>query len=351
MTYSVFRQVALAAACLVFSLSTSCAEDSVAVKPLVLDRTGVMFVGGRQVPMTGGGRRGGEVQQTQIVEQAPVHYLIPPEQKSKGKLPVVMVPGMGLTSYIYLGTPDGRDGWATLFAREGYPVYVFDEPNNAVSGFNVSSINTVKAGQADVEELPRFMLWSNETIWRRWGIGPEVGKPFEDTRFPVSHIGQLYASMTPVYGTSRGSGSRGAGGGGVKAQALVELLEQIGPAILVLHSMSGQTGFEATRLRPDLVKSIVAVEVVGSPTDVGDIWDHFLDVHYIGVYGDHFDVRRMAGRHQASEKTAELIANSGGKSHMIWLPQKGIHGNTHLLMMDNNNDVIAKMIMECLADN
>ena len=128
-----------------------------------------MFVGGREIQMqTTGGRFGGG-QQTQIVEQAPVHYLIPPEDKQKGKLPVVMVPGMGLTSYLYLATPDGRDGWAQIFAKAGHPVYVFDEPNNAISGFDVSPFDAVKQGQADASQVPRFMLWSNETPSRSLG--------------------------------------------------------------------------------------------------------------------------------------------------------------------------------------
>ena len=105
-----------------------------------------MFVGGREVSMQGGTGRFGGGSQTQIVEQAPVHYLIPPEGRGGRKLPVIMVPGMGLTSYLYLATPDKRDGWAQLFARAAHPVYVFDEPNNAISGFDVSAFGVCAAG-------------------------------------------------------------------------------------------------------------------------------------------------------------------------------------------------------------
>ena len=350
-----------------------------------------MFVGGREVPMQGGtGRSGGGIQ-TQIVEQAPVHYLIPPEGRTRRKLPVIMVPGMGLTSYLYLATPDGRDGWAQLFARAGHPVYVFDEPNNAVSGFDVSPF-----GAGDEDTPARFMLWANEIVWRRWGIGSDVGAPFQDTRYPVDHIRQLYASMTPVFqGPSRGSvpesdspapawrqggrrggrflqaparghaqgtptgratagrGGRGGGdrfGAGVKAAALVKLLERTGPAILIVHSASGGTGLEATRTRPDLVKAIVAVEVVGSPTDPEDVRKHFADKVFIGVFGDHFDVRPMSGRREACETTARLIRTAGGKAEVIWLPKLGIRGNTHLLMQDNNNDAIAQMLFDRLPN-
>lgn len=360
--------------------SAATPQESRNSEQLVLERFGVTFIGGREVEMPGAGRFGGGGKQTQIAGQAPVHYLIPSREKSEGKLPVIMVPGMGLTSYLYLSTPDGRDGWAQLFARAGYPVYVFDEPYNAISGFEVGKFNAVSAGTADVSQLPRIMLWSNEITWRRWGIGPEPGVPAANTRFPVEHIDQLHASMTPVMGGSRGGtggggfggrrgrgmagstesaavgrrGRRGRGrsvsgaGGNPKVDALIKLLERVGPATLVLHSASGPTGFEATRLRPDLVKAIVAVEVTGSPTDPEDIAEHFTDKRFIGVYGDNFDLRPMAGRYEASEKMAEEIISSGGKADVIWLPRLGIEGNSHLLMQDNNNDEIARMIIEHL---
>jgi len=44
------------------------------------------------------------------------------------KLPVVMVPGLGLSPYIYRTTPDGRRGWMEYFAEAGHPVYVFNPP-------------------------------------------------------------------------------------------------------------------------------------------------------------------------------------------------------------------------------
>jgi pimeloyl-ACP methyl ester carboxylesterase len=367
------------------------AADSQDREPLVLSKMGVLFVGGHEVEMPGGGRFGGGGTQTQIAGQAPVHYLIPPSEKSHGKSPVIMIPGMGLTSYLYLSTPDGREGWAQIFATAGYPVYVFDEPYNAISGFEVGKFNEVKAGTADISELPNIMLWATEITWRRWGIGPEPGVPAENTRFPVEHIAQFHASMTPVIsgGGGRGGtvgggfagrrggrasgapdaalvGRRGRGGrggsagrtvgsgngvansGNAKVAALIQLLEEIGPATLVVHSASGPTGFAATRLRPDLVKAIVAVEVTGSPTDPEDIAQHFADKRLVGVYGDNFDLRPMAGRYEASVVMAKEIRAAGGKADVIWLPKLGIQGNSHLLMQDNNNAEIAKMIIQHL---
>lgn len=75
-----------------------CLSDCPAQEPhqlLVLERMGVMFVGGREVPMADGGRFGGGGNQTQIVDQAPVHFLIPAAEQRMGKTPVVMIPRTG----------------------------------------------------------------------------------------------------------------------------------------------------------------------------------------------------------------------------------------------------------------
>src|SRR5205085_10264838 len=47
--------------------------------------------------------------------------------------------------------------------------------------------------------------------------------------------------------------------------ALLALLEKIGPAILLTHSQSGAFGWPVADARPELVKAIVAVEPNGPP--------------------------------------------------------------------------------------
>ncbi len=42
--------------------------------------------------------------------------------------PVVMFHGAGQTATNWLGTPDGRPGWAEHFAADGYRVYLVDQP-------------------------------------------------------------------------------------------------------------------------------------------------------------------------------------------------------------------------------
>lgn len=65
--------------------------------------------------------------------------------------PVVMVPGLGLSPYIYRVTPDGRRGWMEHFAEAGHPVYVFNPPRNVDSG----GLDTAALRDSDSASLSR----------------------------------------------------------------------------------------------------------------------------------------------------------------------------------------------------
>src|ERR1700730_12257961 len=58
------------------------------------------------------------------VEQMYVQYCLP--KNRKGKLPLLMWHGGGLTGVSYETTPDGRDGWLNMFIRKGWGVYNSD---------------------------------------------------------------------------------------------------------------------------------------------------------------------------------------------------------------------------------
>ena len=84
--------------------------------PMVLAKTGYLFVGGKidasvpGSPMTG---------------QMYVEYFIP--KTLSHPLPIVMIHGGSQTGTNFTGTPDGREGWAQYFVRRGHAVYVVDQ--------------------------------------------------------------------------------------------------------------------------------------------------------------------------------------------------------------------------------
>lgn len=52
-----------------------------------------------------------------------------------------------------------------------------------------------------------------------------------------------------------------------------------------------------------------------------------------------------------ARKFVETINKHGGNATLVELPKIGIYGNTHFLMQDLNNDVIAGLFDKWLKEN
>ena len=68
-----------------------------------------------------------------MVEQMYVQYFLP--KNRKGKYPLLMWHGGGLTGVTYESTPDGRDGWINYFVRKAGTSTVSDAVERGRSGF------------------------------------------------------------------------------------------------------------------------------------------------------------------------------------------------------------------------
>ena len=341
-----------------------------AQEPLTLGEMGMFFVGG-EVRETAGFE--------QHVDQALVHYLVPETEQPKA--PVVMYPGLGLSSYIYLSTPDGREGWAQAFARRGFSAYVYDPVNTGPSGFAVGPFRS-----AD-EPAPGVNTWNIGQVWRRWGFGDAPGAPYPEARFPTDHMDQFYASWPPRVGgggggmaaggggmaaaadggAAMGAGGMGMGGGGAAGAggqagggglppvesnnpnvlALEALLQRTGPAVLMPHSAGGPVIFNTARRNPDLVSAIVVLEPTGCPTAAEDV-EPIAHIPFLAVYGDYIESRNQTGRLESCRAAAALVREMGGRGEMLELTELGIRGNSHMLMQDDNSADIAARVMDWL---
>ena len=106
--------------------SAAYAQDRLfdASKPLEIADQGAFSIPGRYVEVG---------KDTIMVGQMFVQYQVP---KTKTRpYPVVMIHGGGQTGINFLGTPDGRRGWADDFVAHGYAVYVVDQSGRGRSGF------------------------------------------------------------------------------------------------------------------------------------------------------------------------------------------------------------------------
>ena len=105
-------------------------------EPLVIARQGSFSVGGGLLrgagvfdPTSSMDRTNGG--QTTWVDQMYVQYQIPVNPRI---YPLLLVHGGGGTGRVWESTPDGRDGYNTIFLRRGYSVYIVDFPRRGRAG-------------------------------------------------------------------------------------------------------------------------------------------------------------------------------------------------------------------------
>jgi pimeloyl-ACP methyl ester carboxylesterase len=172
-------------------------------------------------------------------EQMYVEYFVPAEVRHEH--PIVLVHGGGGQGIAFLGPGDGKPGWAHYLLAEGYVVYIVDRPGHGRCPPLRIPDSTIPPPTPYELVLDQFRVGAASG---RWPGSGEIGDPGVDQfmaqqrplRFDVPQPHHLWQS-------------RGA-----------ELLDRIGPAIVLTHSAGGPFGWVVGDARPDLVKAIVCVE-------------------------------------------------------------------------------------------
>lgn len=193
-----------------------------------------------------------------LVGQMYVWYQIP--KQSRRPYPVVLVHGGGQTGTNFLRTPDGRPGWAEFFLQEGYTVYVIDWPGHGKSNYVAPVYGPPGLVPTEARER-RFTApkqfadnWPQAQKHTQWPGSGRKGDPIFD-HFLASQ------SITPTANVK----DVGPLNEKLTADALIALLDKIGPAIVLTHSMSGKPGWLVADARAKLVKAMLAVEPNGPP--------------------------------------------------------------------------------------
>jgi pimeloyl-ACP methyl ester carboxylesterase len=356
------------------------AQAIAADNPLVLAHEGFFYVNGKPTAVNG---------HEYISGQMYVEVRVP--AKRTRPYPIIMVHGGTMSGTNYTGTPDGREGWAQYFVRQGYAVYVVDQPGRGRSGYlsaaygpdrNVERSNSASRFVAQ----EHFNLWPQAHLHTQW---PGTGEPDDEATLQLAS-GQLpaIASFTKQQFLNR--------------DALVALLEKIGPSILLVHSQAGAFGWPVADARPDLVKAILAIEPNGPP---------FYSLEFVGApmwfkqgaigldYGitsvpltyappvqnpadldvvvqeksDAPDLARCYAQKEPARQlpnlqkmpilvltseasyhapydhcTVKYLQQAGVKPTHIRLAEIGIHGNSHVMMLEKNNKDIAAVIAKWL---
>jgi pimeloyl-ACP methyl ester carboxylesterase len=336
-----------AAALLVIGLAGGAAAQSSLGGKLELEDEGGFFINARKVSSAYPGASlatGPAAAGSITVNQMYVHYRIPAGPKG---VPLVLVHGSNHTGMTYETTPDGREGWATWFVRQGYPVYVVDHSGRGRSGFNPTPINAVRDGGADPKSVPTLFIGTLERAWSNFRFGPEYPKPFSNLQFPLEALDQYLAQLVPNTETTL------EGGGANTVDALAALLDKIGPAVVMVHSQSGVYGLDVVRRRPDKVRALVSIEGGCETLTQHDVGKFFAKVPFTSVWGDNsVGANSVNGdqRRGGCQKAVSLINGGGGRATFLLLPDNGIPGNSHMMMMDKNNLQIAGLIRKWIGE-
>ncbi len=300
--------------------------------------------------------------QTAYGDHAYVFYQIPVNAKA---YPLIFQHGGAQSKRTWESTPDGRDGFANIFLKAGYSVYLIDQPRTGEAG-----LSTVPEDNHPFSANPMYADKAYHELCRL-GIFPKL---FEGSAFPKGDaaLEAFQRSWTPYNGPLDND---------VNAAALGALFDKVGDGVLITHSMGGTIGWR-TPFVTDHIKAIVALEPGGAPfifpkgempkalpciypvlgaTAVEVPLESFMkltQIPIVMIYGDNIYKSNSAvgpdkwqTELDMAYKFADCINRHGGQAEVIHLPDIGIVGNSHFLMSETNNQEIAQVISNWLNEH
>lgn len=327
-----------------------------------------------------GGSYAGEGRNEVMAGQMYVEVLRP--SRVTKKYPLIFFHGAGQTATNWMGTPDGRPGWADYFLNQGYIVYLTDQPARGRSAWRSSANGKLQIVPVEDVELrftapETFGKWPQARLHTQWPGGERSerkgmrGDPVFDAFYATQVEGLASAVETQSLVKAAGSA----------------LLDRVGPAIVVTHSQAGPFGWVLADARPSAVKAIVAIEPNGPPfqnaitgEDRARAWgladipltfdppardpaelrperDSSSDGQdLITCWHQSVPARRLphlagipilvltaeASYHAAYDHCTSKFLTQAGVAHTFTrLEHEGIRGNGHMMMLEKNSDTIA----------
>ena len=361
-------------------------------------------------------------------QQMYVEYMIPSQVRHP--FPVVLVHGGGGQGTDWMETPDGRPGWFQYLVQEGYKVYVVDRPGHGRSPLHPDLHGGFPATHITLESLAgRFTPPAANPAQRAERVSeepqPVAGCRQRRLAGSRSARGRPGRQLRPDAAASRrGARSRAAGRRGagtarvVRAaeaarrpvrrkprtpqpagplnvqhlawrQAGADLLDKIGPAIIMTHSAGGPFGLLVAEARPALVKATVIIEGAGSGFAGGNRWGmSSVPVTYDPPVSDPAEIKTtyvanpepgVAGYFLQAEPARKLpnlkntkvvfvtadssfaspgnpggvafLKQAGVQAEEIRLGALGIKGNGHMMMAETNNREVLQPLMDWMNKN
>lgn len=374
--------------------------------PVELREWSYFWLGIQRAPLARGTVVGGQ--------QMYVEYQIPARRRHP--IPIVLVHGGGGQGTDWMGTPDGRPGWMHYLLAEGFAVYVVDRPGHGRPPYHPDLHGpfppaptleflegTFTPPQPHTVDPNPYQL--KHTQWPgRGNIGSS-----ELDQFAASQGGAyVQVAAPPGAGAApmrRPNATRAANAepankvaptpantAAVIAHTVwrergAELLDRIGPAIIITHSAGGPFGHLVAEVRPQLVKGIVVIEGGIAPFSNGNRWGittipmtydppvkDAAELATVRVESTEQDIPAYFLQAEPARKLVHLqhiptlvvtseasFASPGNPASVAFLKQAGcpaeelrlahvgIHGNGHMMMVEKNNRQVLQPILDWIV--
>lgn len=297
------------------------------MEPLTLGAVEGFYVGGEERAITAG--FGPE---TQALGAMYVQRMAPPEPRG---LPVILVHGGLHTGVTWETTPDGREGWQTLLVRAGFDTYVIDQPSR---GRSAPDLNCLNPDVTEWGQQPRVST-SGSRLAAQFARG---GNRFHRGWY-AHYLRQIWPDFFLLH--ARAAGIPALSDPAALA-TMVALVDRIGPCILVTHSQGGHLGWQTAIARPEQVRGIYAIEPGILEPGLDD--PAFPDIPVTIVWGDGLSDDAPV----LSTRDLDLARNYAARRPNITvdhLPDAGIFGNGHMLMMEDNSAELAARAAEWIG--
>lgn len=345
----------LTASLLAVLMTAACSDNDIKVA-----KQGSFAVGGTTIQRNGtydnskfvGWAEQIETGQSYHGDHAFVNYQIPVKAN---RYPLVFIHGYGGSGVCWEMTPDNRDGFSTLMLRKKYPTYVMDLPGRGRAGRTTAENHTKPVA----DEMFWFDIW-RIGLWPNYNEGVQFSKDKE-------YMAQFFREMTPDLSDHKQD-----------ITAINALADKIGGNVLVTHSAGGYPGW-VVAMQNSNIKGVAAFEPGGyvfpkgeapepMPSLTGTLsgvevsaeeFKKLTEIPVVIYFGDYIpeEPSKNLGdenwrvRLAMARKFVETINKHSGNATLVELPKLGIKGNTHFLMQDLNNDVIADLFDKWLKEN
>ncbi|MDE6731165.1 MAG: alpha/beta hydrolase, partial [Oscillospiraceae bacterium] len=229
---------------------------------------------------------------TAHIDHANVFYQIPAEDNGN---PIVYLHGYRQSRTCWMTTPDGREGFSTLFLRNGHSAFLVDQPRRGAAGAasEISSDTDLDMwyGEIDPEdedyEKPETATKyqpGDQAWYTYYRIGENPGKTNKNSQFPddEASLNQFLRQATPNTGDYDKV---------VIAKALGEVMNDVktmtgNKAIFMGHAQGCSVAWD---LSTDNLSAIVAIEPITVPKSGSSQYQKLLDakIPIVIYYGDY----------------------------------------------------------------